>query len=76
MEVIYRTEVFKEGEQYVGLCPELNVSSFGDTPKVAKHSLHEAVDLFFEGCSLLGTLDEVLQESGFAEVGDVWSSVR
>ena len=71
-EVIYRTEVFREGEQYVGLCPELNVSSFGDTPEEAKHSLHEAVDAFFEGCNILGTLVEVLEESGFTKKGDVW----
>jgi predicted RNase H-like HicB family nuclease len=71
-EVIYRTEVFQEGEQYVGLCPELNVSSFGDTPEEAKRSLQEAVDAFFEGCDLLGTLVEVLEESGFTKEGDVW----
>ena len=63
-ELIYRTEVFPEGEQYVGLCPELNVSSFGDTPQEAKDSLQEAVEAFLEGCEMPGTLEEVLEESG------------
>ena len=49
----------------MGLCPELNVSSFGDTPDEAERSLGEAVEAFIEGCILLGTLDEVLRESGF-----------
>lgn len=74
--VIYRTEVFQEGEQYVGLCPELNVSNFGDTPEEAKLSLHEAVEAFFEGCDLLGMLVQVLEESGFTQRDAAWAWQR
>ncbi len=59
----YRVEVFAEGDQYVGLCPELNVSSFGDSADEAETSLHEAVRLFIEVCKDMGTLQEVREES-------------
>ena len=69
LRVHYRAEVFKEDEVHVGLCPELNVSSFGDTPQDARDSLQEAVELFLEGCESMGTLEEVLGESGFRLMG-------
>lgn len=61
----YRMEVFKEEGQYVALCPELNVSSFGDSVEEAKRSLKEAIELFLEECDSMGTLCEVLSEAGF-----------
>lgn len=64
----YRVEVFKEGDQYVGLCPEFNVSSFGDTEDEAEAALREAVGLFVEQCETMGTLQEVLEEAGFRHV--------
>ena len=69
-ELIYRAEIYPEGDQYVGVCPELNVSSFGDTSREAEESLQEAVEAFLEGCQMLGTLEEVLQESGFTKTGN------
>jgi predicted RNase H-like HicB family nuclease len=72
MELIYRSEVFQEGDQYVGLRPELGVSSDADTPQEAAASLQEAVEAFLEGCKLLGSMDEVLEESGFTIEGDTW----
>ena len=63
--VEYKAEVFPEGNCFVGLCRELDVSSFGDSPEDAKASLQEAVEAFLEGCEILGTLTEVLEESGF-----------
>ena len=72
IKVMYRAEIFPEGDCYVGLCRELDVSSFGDYPEDASDSLRQAVELFLEGCEELGTLDEVLEESGFQKVGDEW----
>lgn len=60
-----RIEVFKEADRYASLCPELNVSSYGDTPEEAKNSLREAVSLFLEECESMGTLKDVLEEAGF-----------
>ena len=38
----------REGEGYVGLCPELDIASQGDTIEAARTNLQEAVELFFE----------------------------
>ena len=70
--VIFTAEIFPEGDVYVGLCRELDVSSFGDSPDEAKASLQEAVETFLEGCGLLGTLRDVLEESGFEKTGGAW----
>ena len=68
----YRSEVFEDGGQYVAVCPELDVSSFGVTPDSAEASLEEAVAAFLEGCDILGTLTEVLEESGFINTDGAW----
>jgi predicted RNase H-like HicB family nuclease len=62
-----RIEIFQEGNLYVGLCPDLDVSSFGETPEAAKQSVQEALEAFFEECEVMGTLPEVLQEAGFIQ---------
>ena len=52
-------------EQIVALCPELNVSSFGDSPAAALDAFQEAVTLFLEECQRMETLEAVLQEAGY-----------
>lgn len=71
-KVVYRAEFFREGNLYVGLAPELNVSSFGDSLNEAKKSLQEAVEAFIEECEKMGTLDQVMEESGFVLKENVW----
>ena len=63
--IVFNSRIFKEGDVYVSLCPELNVSSFGDSVEEAKSSLKEAVGAFVEECEAMGTLEEVLEEAGF-----------
>ncbi len=69
-ELIYHAEIFQEDDVYVGLCPELNVSSFGEDIEDAKRSLHEAVQAFIEECEIMGTLEEVLEEAGLMWQGE------
>ncbi len=64
--------VFKEGDVFVAVASELNVSSYGDTIEGAKESLREAVDAFIEECQEMGTLDEVLEEAGFSRINETW----
>ena len=71
-KVVYKAEIFAEGDCFVGYCRELDVSSFGDTPEDAKASLQEVVNGFLEQCELSGTLNKVLVGSGFEEKDDVW----
>lgn len=56
----------------MALCPELNVSSFGETIEEAKHSLQEAIEAFIEECEAMGTLEEVMSETGFVEEHHTW----
>ena len=71
---VFRAETFKEDDIYVSLSPEIGVSSFGKTAKEAKNSLKEAVQLFLEECQRMGTLKDVLEESGFKVRGSSWQA--
>ena len=70
--MFFTGEIFPDGNLYVGVCRELDVSSFGDSPNDARASLRGAVKTFLEGCELLGTLADVLQESGFEMADGAW----
>ena len=41
----------REGDQYVSLCPELDIASQGNTVEEARSNLKEALELFFETAS-------------------------
>jgi len=64
-QVPYTSQLYAEDEQYVAVCPELNVSSFGDSPADALAALKEAVTLFLEECQRMDTLLLVLEEAGY-----------
>ena len=73
--VPYTSQLFEEDEQVVAVCPELNVSSYGNTSDEAIDALKEAVTLFLEECRRMGTLDVVLEEAGYRRdpaSGDRW----
>ncbi len=70
--ITYNVQLFEEDDVIVSLCPELNVSSFGDTPEEAADSLKEAVSLFLEGCKEMGTLEAVLEEAGYRLIDGHW----
>jgi predicted RNase H-like HicB family nuclease len=72
MNLSVKIEIFKEGEVYVALSPELNVSSFGETVEEARESLQEALAAFLEECEQMGTLEEILEEAGFVKVNGRW----
>jgi predicted RNase H-like HicB family nuclease len=72
MKIELHIDYFEEDGVIVALSPELQVSSFGNTLVEAEKSIKEALELFFEGCESLGTLNEILEESGFKKIGDEW----
>ena len=41
----------REGDEYVALCPELDIASQGDSIELARENLREALELFFETAS-------------------------
>jgi len=67
MEINFTTQIWKEGKMYVSYCPELNVSSCGKTIEKARKNLLEAVEIFLEETSKMGTLKEILREAGFVK---------
>jgi predicted RNase H-like HicB family nuclease len=69
--IVLRAEFFREDDLFVGLAPELDVSSFGERLEEAKRSLEEAAQAFVEECEAMGTLEEVLREAGFDWEGDL-----
>ena len=76
MDLSLKIEIFKEGDVYVAISPQLNVSSFGETVEEARDSLREAVSAFIEECRAMGTLNEVLEEAGFSRNDEDWEPRR
>ncbi len=67
-----KMEIFEEDNLYVALCPELNISSYGESLNEAKKSLLEAVEAFIVECIDMGTLEDVLEEAGFTHDNQTW----
>jgi predicted RNase H-like HicB family nuclease len=58
--------VLMERDTFVAYSPELDVSSCGSTAEGARRNLQTTVRLFLEECERMGTLDDVLLESGYS----------
>jgi predicted RNase H-like HicB family nuclease len=56
--------IYREGDGFVALCPELDVASQGDTIEAARDNLREALELFFE-CASPTEVQERLGEEMF-----------
>ena len=61
----YDVIVFKEDATYIAYCPELDVSSCGNTVEHAKEMLNTAVRLFLEEADKMGTLSDILEEARY-----------
>ncbi|MDP2168157.1 MAG: hypothetical protein Q8J64_07495 [Thermodesulfovibrionales bacterium] len=57
--------VFKENNTFVAYCPELDISSCGNTVEHAKEMLKTAVRLFLEEAEKMGTIKDILEESNY-----------
>lgn len=68
--------VWQEGRVFVSYCPELDLSSCGDTVEEARTNLRTAIRLFLEEARKMGTLEAILQESGFKETTKGWQGPR
>ena len=65
MQVVVLTgTVEKEGNQFVSICPELDIASFSDTVEDAFDMLEEALEVHLEALVDIGTLDLELRECG------------
>ena len=69
--------IFKEGGTYISYCPELDISSCGNTIDEARKNLKIAVNLFLEEAENMGTLDQILHESGYElNESNCWKAPR
>lgn len=63
---------FEEGSAIVAYCMPLDVSSCGHDLEEARRNIRDAVEGFIEACEEMGTLEDVLKESGFAKTEWEW----
>ena len=70
MKLRLTEEIWKEGNMYVSYCPELDIPSCGKSVEEARKNLRQAILINMEECKKLGTLDQLLQETGFSETHD------
>lgn len=80
-DIEYTVQIWKEGNQFVAHAMPLDVMSSGKTPEEARKALDEAVHLFLVTVEDMGTLEEVLQESGYELregrwVGPAWVAIE
>jgi predicted RNase H-like HicB family nuclease len=64
-DIEYTVQIWKEGNQFVAHAMPLDIMSPGKTPEEARKALDEAVHLFLVTADDMGTLDEILQETGY-----------
>lgn len=57
--------LFQEGDKIIAYSPALDLSTCGDTEKQARQRFSEAVTVYLKELKLMGTLEEVLEESGW-----------
>jgi predicted RNase H-like HicB family nuclease len=74
MNIEYTAQIWKEGTQYVAHAMPLDVMSSGVTPEAARLALDEAVHLFLSVAKDRGTLEEILQETGYEFAEGQWIS--
>ena len=63
--IIVSEHVWKEGDMYTAFCPEIDVASCGRTVDEAKRNLREALQIYVEETSKMGTLNDLLEEAGY-----------
>jgi len=73
-DIEYTVQIWKEGHQFVAHAMPLDVMSSGKMPDEARKALDEAVHLFLATAADMGTLEEVLQDSGYEFNGGRWIS--
>ena len=76
MKIRLTEEIWKEGNMYVSYCPELDITSCGESVEQAKKNLKEAIFININETKKMGTFDRFLQEAGFEEFQKDLLSIR
>lgn len=72
MKLFLTSKIWKEGKHYIAYNPELEVASQGKTLEEAEKMLKEAIGLFIKTAKKTGTLNHVLEETGFVKKEKRW----
>ena len=75
-DIDYTVQIWQEGSQFVAHAMPLDVMSAGHTPEEARQAVAEAVQLFLKTAIEIGTLEEVLEDTGYAFEQNRWVSPR
>lgn len=67
VNIDYDMIVFKEGDAFIAYCPELDISSCGDSVEHSREMLKTAVKLFIDEAENMGTLWEILMECNYSK---------
>ncbi|MBF0457742.1 MAG: hypothetical protein HQK99_07595 [Nitrospirae bacterium] len=67
VNIDYDMIVFKEGDAFIAYCPELDISSCGDSVEHSREMLKTAVKLFIDEAERMGTLGEILMECNYSK---------
>jgi hypothetical protein len=60
--------LFEEGAKFVAYSPAIDVSTCGDSEEQARKRFVEAVTIFFDEITRMGTIEDVLMECGWQKV--------
>lgn len=71
-KIVYRMEIYGEGDWRVAVCPELGISRTGKTDDECGDALREAVFGYLTFCEKDGALEDVLEGAGFKRRGGEW----
>ena len=74
IKIDYTVHVWKEDQQFLAHAMPLDVMSAGATAEMARQALEEAVGLFLKVAADMGTLEDVLEESGYQVDEGRWTS--
>jgi len=72
-QIEYTMQIWREGVQFIAHAMPLDVMSSGKTPEEAKTALDEAVTLFLRTAEEMGTLTDVLLETGYKWENNQWA---
>ena len=71
-KIVYRMEIYGEGDRRVAVCPDLGISRTGKTADECREALREAVFGYLTFCEKDGALADVLEGAGFERRGGEW----
>jgi predicted RNase H-like HicB family nuclease len=73
-DIEYTVQIWKEVDQFVVHGMPLDVMSSGSSPEEARRALDETIHVFLATASDMGTLEEVLQDTGYEFKEGRWVS--